>query len=232
MDESGTITKRYQGGRYFVMAYVLTTNGQALHQCFTQARLEVLKDDVHSVSNLEQQRELKGTRVDEVIKAKIYEELVTFHQNKPSFEMALAVIDNKHLKRIFRKNKARSFNYFTAWAIKLLAETSGFTIDALGTVLLIDDRNVAPESQSSLEDFLNIQLQLNDQLFKHDIHASYSNSKQEQLIQLADWVANTALRALNANSVEAQENLHLLMPLLTGERIFKFGKTSDESIII
>ena len=66
--------------------------------------------------------------------------------------------------------------------------------------------------------------QLNDELFENEIRVSYFNSKNEQLIQLADFVANTALRALNHGSEEAKENLELLTPLLTGGKVLEFKK--------
>jgi hypothetical protein len=222
-DESGRITRRYKGQRYFVMAYVLTKDSRRLHKRFKQARLEAISHDMNRMRCLQKGKELKGCCVAESVKSKIYDDLLTFYKSNKTFEIALMVVDNKNLQSIFRKNKARSFNYFMACAIKLFNQEASFAIDTPDTLLLIDDRNVSPKSKSSLHDFLNIQLQFNDKIFKNEIRASYFNSKNEKLIQLADFVANTASRALNNGSIEAKENLNLLTPLLIGGKIFEFG---------
>jgi hypothetical protein len=217
--------------RYFIIALIITKDYEELQAHFKDARLRAFNDTASLLKKLERNEEIKGNRIDETLKEKIYTDLVAYYQTNQNFEIGLIVVDNKKLKPIFFENKALSFNYFLSAFMKSFKETSTLaaTNESESIWLLIDDRNVAPDHKNSLQDYLNTQLRIHDRVFAKKIRAGYCNSKRESLIQLADFVSNTVVRALNHQADKAQRNLDILRPLLNCYELQDINKNKNGS---
>jgi len=224
IDESGAITRNHKkhNQRYFVIAHVMTKDCKMLHKCFKVARQKAIINKPRLIKKLAQCNEIKGSNLDEVIKSRIYEDLVALHESNEDFEIGISVVDNTKMKGTFFENKARSFNYFLSTSIKWFQEVSLLSYATGNISLLIDEQNVAPESKSTLQDQLNMQFRMMDDLFSEEIRVSYYDSQYESLIQLADIIANTVSRALNQSNDEAKNNLSLLQSLLAGGKLLEF----------
>lgn len=229
IDESGIITNTYnENHRYFIVVIVATTNAKKLRKRFKDSRLRAIKNHPSLFNELKNNKEIKGNDINEEIKSIVYKDLIRFaKQNKGLFEIGIILLDNKKIKPIFREKKARSFNYLLGLYFKWRCSKTIDNDENGELTLMIDERNVATGSRMTLQDYLNTELRLNNkkELFNNEIKVGYCDSKNENLVQLADILANTVFRSLNDNapdSLKAKENIEKLTPTFTNKRIFKF----------
>lgn len=77
-----------------------------------------------------------------------------------------------------------------------------------------------------LEEYLNQQLTICNQLCD-TFTVQYTDSKNEKLVQLADFIANTFYRNIEKNNDESKGNVSMWLPTLCNNDVFDFSKSHD-----
>ena len=220
VDECGVITKQYEHyQRYFVVAIVMTNDSKKLGKAFKSARRCVARNKEKLVKELEETNEIKGASLTEADKAQVYSDILSrcAKDEALAFQIGLIVVDMQKMKDVFKANKTRSFNYLIKWFMQSFKEVSLLAQEGDGIAFLIDEQNVARDNRCALREYLNTELYVHEGLYHEPIQVGYDDSKNQALIQLADFVAGTASRALNGGKVEAKQNCRLLKPFLVGD---------------
>ena len=92
--------------------------------------------------------------------------------------------------------------------------------------ILLDEQNVATGAKYDLEEYLNQQLTIKNPICDK-FSASYTDSKNEKLVQLADFVANTFYRNIEKKDRDSAESVKEWINTLCGEDIFDFSEAHD-----
>lgn len=172
-----------------------------------------------------QNREIKGIDISETTKNTIYSAIFISEDN--SFEIGVIVLDNKYTTDKFIENHARTFNYMIqVYFNSCFRLHSRFKNVVEKMSLIIDEQNVATGAKYNLEGYLNQQLTIQKPLCDAFI-VKYVDSKNEKLVQLADFIANTFYRNIEKRNRESIENVKILLPFLCSEDIFDFSETRD-----
>ena len=127
--------------------------------------------------------ELKGSSMDRPMKL----EFINYFCRNNLFEVRYIILDNNKIDDRFIKNKARTFNYLIK--LFLINSIKKKYIEDKEIFLQIDERNIKTDSKYSLEDYLNQELQLNDNLVEN-AQVQYFDSSQNCFIQIADVFSN------------------------------------------
>ncbi|KAA9291515.1 DUF3800 domain-containing protein [Aerococcus urinae] len=221
VDESGMITTdRKKNSRYFVMAFAETADQKQVRSVFRQAKKEYL--DQHPESNLDIHQEIKGSMMPNGMKAAVFDALtketdLTFHY---------LVIDNFQLYDNLLRIPALTFNYFIGLAVGAIVHSHQDRQEKL--YLMIDNRNQAIQSLNSLEEYLQIKFTIEKRRLA-DVQVEYQDSKERDMIQVADIFANTVFRIARneANGEVDQVSLELLDHCrIGGRRFFPLGKNN------
>lgn len=226
IDESGTIPKVLDlNHQYFIIGLIHTTDNRQLTKRFYRSRLKAIKSHPDLLHELKTTGEIKGARIEEELKTKIYSDLLSLYTNEngeiEGLEFGLIIVDTSVIEPRFRKNKARCFNYLLSLYLRTFCRVSRLYHTGIELELLIDNQNVATKSTYSLQDYLNTELGMKRTYFEHEIVAGYYDSRNDNLIQLADFLANTVYRYLKGDSIAAA-NYSLIKPLLMDNKYFKF----------
>ena len=91
---------------------------------------------------------------------------------------------------------------------------------------IIDEQNVATGAKYDLNGYLNQQLTLKNPICDL-FDVSYTDSKNEKLVQLSDYIANTFYRNIEKRNMESRANVALWKPILCNGDIFDFSETHD-----
>lgn len=219
VDESGSVKKGELTGKdYFVIAMIFTDNEKFLKKVFTKQRLKVLTKD--EIRLLAQSKEIKGSAIDEQRKQQIYQAVAQKCCNH--VEVGLIVLDLKESDERLRNVSSRAFNFLIARYLsafyKKYSKFSGYEcVD-----LYVDERNVKTGAKYTLEEYLNTEYNIEDPICQGDITVHYLDSKNRNLIQFADFLANTAYRAYKKNHQDARDNISVLNDILCHNRVFYF----------
>lgn len=201
IDESGSITKsKGRDNRYFIMSIVETENPLDVKRRFRHAKVNYIEHNP-SMNYMDYSKEIKGSEMPLKMKKYIYGYLcqntdVKFHY---------IVIDNWHLYSRFHNNVELCFNYVLCNYLKKLLKSDSH--DSLKIVL--DERNCKVASLNSLEDYLKIELCLRENLVQTFQGCGYSDSKDYDLLQVADLLANTVFRATKERSENGSNSILL-----------------------
>ena len=201
IDESGIFSKiDDMKNRYFVIALLHVVDYHQLYQRFNLVRHKILTPAL--LKTLKDQKEIKATQIKERDKKVVYETLMLCED----VELGFIVIDTTKLTKRQRENKTRYFNYvicqyFSTYKIASKHEVKSVT-------LIIDHQNVARRNILTLQEYLNIELYMTMQ-YDEPFQVTYRDSKKDNLVQLVDYLSNTAYRHLN-DSPNATKNMALL----------------------
>lgn len=95
--------------------------------------------------------------------------------------------------------------------------------------LIIDEQNIATGAKYELCDYLNQQLTLHHPIcYVFEIH--YIDSKNEKLVQLADFLANTFYRNIEKKNLESHETVKMWLHTLCNKDIFDFSESHNISL--
>lgn len=224
VDESGSVKKGLLSDRdYFVIAMIFTDNEKFLKKVFTKQRLKVLTEEEKQL--LAQSKEIKGSAIEERRKKRIYQAVVD--KCCHDVEVGVIVLDLKESEERLRNVSSRAFNFLLARYLSAFYKKHS-KFSAFECVdLYVDERNVKTGSKYTLEEYLNTEYNIEDPICEGDITVHYLDSKNRNLIQFADFLANTTYRAYKKGDSEAAENLEILKKILCHHRVFYFPLTHN-----
>lgn len=219
IDESGVVRKEeLETSDFFVIGMAFTNNERHIKKVFTRSRLKQLTED--ELTELKDKKEIKGSHISEARKAPIYEALVK--KCADDLEVGIIVLDLKAAENRLKQSSSRAFNFLIARYLSKYYRAHSKFQQSDHISLYVDERNVATGAKFTLEEYLNTEYNIEDPICQGDISVQYLDSKNRNLIQLADFLANTFYRAYKKNSSEAKENMERLRPLLCNHKIFYF----------
>lgn len=222
IDESGSIpSKPNRTNKYFIITLLFVENKNISHvqKVFKRSRMKSIRNKDKLLKILKENKEIKGSEVNEKIKKIIYKDILNKCGEK--FELGIIVLDCEKCKGSFRTVTSRTFNYL----IKIYLQNE-FKINSKYRNLnsmdfIIDERNIATESKNTLQEYLNTELNLNDILSKKEIKIKYLDSKNHLLLQMADFISNTFYRKIQKR-IDVSENDIDLLKKTCKNRIFEF----------
>lgn len=219
IDESGIIKKGdLTSPDFFVIGMAFTNNEKHIKKVFTKKRLKQLTES--EIEELKETREIKGSHMSEARKAPIYEALV--EKCADDLEIGIIVLDLKAAESRLKQSSSRAFNFLIARYLSKYYRIHSKFSDASSIDLFVDERNVATGAKFTLEEYLNTEYNIEDPICDENISVQYLDSKNRNLIQLADFLANTFYRAYKKNDKDARSNVELLTPLLCNGKVFYF----------
>ena len=191
IDESGSMTTNYSNQNpWFIISIVRVNAPKKLNRLFKY----FIKKNYKELMNCPKAErmfknnkflELKGS----ALTGKLKQKFVQFFTETPNiFELFIIKVDNKLVDDNFYKNTARAFNYLLKIAFQYYIHNDFIPANSYIN-LEIDERNQSTESKSSLEDYLDTQLRLDEKLIE-DVKVKYFDSANNNLIQIADVFAN------------------------------------------
>lgn len=178
-----------KGDKNFIISIVYTENKGLLkrsYRYFIKSHHKVLKecDTSNKMFNNNKFVELKGSAMSLPLK----KEFVSFLCKQSNFKLFFIIIDNQYIEENFYNNTARAFNYILRLALEYILKNNYIPkndeID-----IQIDERNERTGARQLLQEYLNMELQLEQKLTK-EIKVTYFDSADNQIIQLADVFAN------------------------------------------
>lgn len=191
IDESGSMTCEFcKEFPYFVIAIIKVDNPEHLkraYKIFVRENLSLLKENDRNskmFNSCGKFQELKGS----VFNSELKHKFIDFFCRKKHFEVFYILVDNKAIEEKFYKNTARAFNYVIKLTLSTLIRKKFFKKGEVYNIQ-IDERNQKTGAKRSLEDYLNTQLQLDEDL-TNEIHVTYFDSIKNKNIQIADVMSN------------------------------------------
>lgn len=226
VDESGSITKtNISNNRYFIIAMLFTDNPTAIRRLFKKKISQLIKNDSKRKETLIKNKEIKGSDISESKKLQIYQHVLT--HGKDTLELGIIVLDNNYATDKFTENHARAFNYLVQVYFDSCYRKHSKYMTGSGKIeILLDEQNVVTGAKYNLEEYLNQQLTMSNPICD-SFAANYTDSKNEKLVQLADFVANTFYRNIEKKDENSAENIKLWMDSLCGDDIFDFSEAHD-----
>ena len=91
---------------------------------------------------------------------------------------------------------------------------------------VIDEQNIATGAKYELCGYMNQQLTLKNPICDL-FEVSYTDSKNEKLVQLADYLANTFYRNIEKKIQESRETVKMWLPKLCSGDVFDFSDAHD-----
>lgn len=235
VDESGIITKSKETAKsreFFTIALIFTNNSDKVKRIFRKEVAKLMRKDRKLLNLFEQNHEIKANDISEKKKTILYQKLVD--KCKDCLEIGIIALDNVNIQDNFRDVKARSFNFLIKdFLVNSFSKHSKFKgkdklLDSLD--FIIDEQNVSTKCNFDLEEYLNI-VALEHPICKKDIKVKYVDSSTSYLVQLADFVANTAFRDFSHKQPKASSNLGLLKELICGGFIYRFPVSTTKNLI-
>ena len=156
----------------------------------------------------------------EARKAPIYEALV--EKCAEELELGIVVLDLKAAESRLKQSSSRAFNFLIARYLSKYYKSRSKFYGAKQLSLFVDERNVATGAKFTLGEYLNTEYNIEDPICDGEIAVQYLDSKKRNLIQLADFLANTFYRAYKKNDPAAKANIEVLRPLLCNQKEFFF----------
>ena len=235
MDESGIITKSKETAKsreFFIIALIFTNDINKVKRIFKKEVAKLMKKNKKLLNLFEQNHEIKANDISEEKKTILYQKLA--EKCKDCLEIGVIALDNVNIQDNFRDVKARSFNFLIKdFLVNDFIKHSRFKnedelFDSLNFV--IDEQNVATKCNFDLKEYLNT-VALEHPICKKDITVKYVDSSTSYLVQLADFVANTAFRDFSHKIPKASSNLSLLKELICGGFIYRFPVSTTKNLI-
>lgn len=232
VDESGIISKHnISGNNYFIIAFVITNNPDKVNRIFIKERRKLVKKSTTLIEKFKINHEIKASDISENKKTPIYKKIID--KCEDCLELGFIILDNNNITPQFKSVSARTFNYLveaflSKWFLKYSKfspqnQTANGDSDIIVELsFVIDERNIATKASLTLEEYLNLQLQMDNPVFNSDIKVKYSDSKNYNLLQLADFSANTCYRKYQKNNKFADYNMKLLKKITCGNDNFYF----------
>ena len=234
VDESGSITKHFDKDRYFVICLILTNNKIELNRAFRKENIRLARKYQELGAMLKSNKEIKGSDITEPKKHELYKNMVEKHGDL--FEIGVIILDNKYVTTQFSLVKARCFNYLIQEYMgnyfkrhcKFFDRKNKFCQNINFT---IDERNIKTKAKHRLDGYLTEHLNAFDPICTDSINVAYTDSKNNALVQFADYVANTFFRNMKRIE-ESKQNVKILQKNLCNNRIFVFPLGHDIHIEI
>lgn len=226
VDESGSITKtNISNNRYFVIAMVYTDDPIAIRRLFKKKISQLMKKNDKYRDMIQLKKEIKGSDISETIKKEVYKHILEHGSEK--IELGLIVLDNEYTTDKFIENHARSFNYMIQTYLDSCFRKHSKFMNGFGKIeFIIDEQNIATGAEYELCGYLNQQLTLKNPICDL-FNVSYMDSKNEKLVQLADFIANTFYRNIEKKNQESRETVGMWMHTLCSGDIFDFSESRD-----
>ena len=226
VDESGSITKtNISDNRYFVIAMLFTDDPVAIRRLYKNRISKLMRKSDKYREMIKNMREIKGADISETIKANIYEHILKHASNK--IELGIIVLDNQYTTEKFIENHARSFNYMIQTYLDSYFRFHSRYMKGCGSInFIIDEQNIATGAKYDLQEYLNQQLTIKNPVCDL-FDVSYTDSKNEKLVQLSDYIANTFYRNIEKKIKESRDTVRMLLPILCNGDIFDFSETHD-----
>lgn len=189
IDESGSMTNKHiKSCPYFIIAILYVKDKEKLRRVFKRFISSYLKElkDLDTGSKMFRNgkfHELKGSCLDYDMKINLAEYLC----KNDLFEVFYIRVDNERVNHKLYNNTARAFNYVLEMCLSYYLKLGELPQDDY--VLQIDERNVKSHAKNSLEDYLDISLNLKDNLID-SASVQYFDSASNLFIQLADFFSN------------------------------------------
>lgn len=226
VDESGSITKtNISNNRYFVIAMIFTDDPVAVRRLYKNRISKMMRKNDKYKDMIISKKEIKGSDISETTKKDVYNHIRKHALDK--MELGIIVLDNNYTTDRFIENHARSFNYMIQTYLDSYYRKHSRYMTGKGKIeFIIDEQNIATGAKYDLSGYLNQQLTLKHPLC--DIfNVEYTDSRNEKLVQLADFVANTFYRNIEKKNMESQENVSMWLPMLCNGDIFDFSESHD-----
>lgn len=226
VDESGSITKtNISNNRYFVITMLFTKEPVAVRRLYKNRISQLMRKNIVYRDSVYNNKEIKGADISETVKMSVYEHVVKHASDK--IELGIIVLDNNYTTDKFIENHARTFNYMIqTYLDSCFRKHSRFMAGSGKIEFIIDEQNVATGAKYDLGGYLNQQL-----TFKNPIcdifEVSYTDSKNEKLVQLADFIANTFYRNIEKKNRESRDTVNILLPMLCNGDTFDFSEGHD-----
>ena len=231
VDESGSITKtNVSNNRYFVISMIFTDNPIAIRRLYKKKISQLMKKKDKYKKQILSNKEIKGSDISETVKMDIYEHILIHADD--NLEIGIIVLDNNYTDDKFIVNHARSFNYMIQVYLTSYFRRHSKYMNGSGKIeFLIDEQNIATGAKYDLEEYLNQQLTLKNpicDMFK----VSYTDSKNEKLVQLADFVANSFYRNIEKKNQESKYTVRMLKSYLCNGDVFDFSESHDIKLLL
>jgi hypothetical protein len=226
VDESGSITKtNISNNRYFVIAMIFTDDPVAVRRLYKNRISKMMRKNDKYKDMIISKKEIKGSDISETTKRDVYNHICKHVLDK--MELGIIVLDNNYTTDRFIENHARSFNYMIQTYLDSYYRKHSRYMTGKGKIeFIIDEQNIATGAKYDLSGYLNQQLTLKNPLC--DIfNVEYTDSKNEKLVQLADFVANSFYRNIEKKNMESRENVNMWIPMLCNGDIFDFSESHD-----
>ena len=229
VDESGSITKtNISNNRYFVIAMVFTDDPVKIRRLFKKKISQMMKRNEKYKDMIYSKKEIKGSDISETTKRNVYKHILENGSEK--LELGLIVLDNEYTTDRFIENHARTFNYLIQTYLDSCFRNHSKFMKGHGKIqLIIDEQNIATGADYELCGYLNQQLTLKNPICDL-FDDAYMDSKNEKLVQLADFVANTFYRNIEKNNQESKETVGMWIHTLCNGDVFDFSDSHDISL--
>lgn len=226
VDESGSITKtNISNNRYFVIAMIFTDNPIAIRRLFKSKISQMMKKNDKYKDMIQLKKEIKGSDISETTKKNLYQHILEHGSDK--LELGLIVLDNEYTTDKFIENHARSFNYMIQTYLDSCFRNHSKYMKGYGKIeFIIDEQNIATGAEYELCGYLNQQLTLKNPICDL-FEVTYTDSKNEKLVQLSDFVANTFYRNIEKKNKESKETVGMWMHTLCNGDVFDFSESHD-----
>lgn len=188
VDESGSMSCEHANAfPYFVICSVRVKDGKKLKRLYKRFVSkyfgELKKLDDGKMFYGDKFKELKGSCFDYTMK----ENFVEYFCRSKLFEVYYIKVLNSKVKSKLYKNTARAFNFLYKLKLRFFLKRKNLPNDEY--IIQFDNRNQKNDSKSSLEDYLNTELHLNEELTE-EIHVEYFDSENNAFIQIVDVFSN------------------------------------------
>ena len=229
VDESGSITKtNISNNRYFVIAMIFTDDPISIRRLFRKKISQMMKKNDKYKDLIHLNKEIKGSDISETTKRDVYRHIL--EHGSDNLEVGLIVLDNEYTTDKFIENHARSFNFMIQTYLDSCFRNHSKFMKGYGKIeFIIDEQNIATGAKYELCDYLNQQLTLKNPICDL-FDVSYMDSKNEKLVQLADFVANTFYRNIEKKNQESKETVRMWMHTLCNGDVFDFSDSHDISL--
>ena len=187
IDESGSITRStYYKKRYFIISLIETNNYFHVKRTFRQLKTK-LPQVFGRYTEEDIKKEIKGSEMKVDVKRYFFDEL----KSKTDINFHYIIIDNQHINDNFHSNVELCFNFVLATYLKHLCNKRRMK----DIKLYLDERNCSVQSLNSLQDYLKIELTMENNYVDTVSDCIYCNSENEEIIQIADMLANLVYRS-------------------------------------
>ena len=197
LDESGTISKNKPHASnmrdvYFIICFVHTHDPEQLKKVYRRTMKKLRRTFAdYFATHVRNPREPKGSELTPIMKHYFISELI----QKTDITVSYVVIDNRHVKDVFRENDARTFNFFVKYLLQLKELDAR---DQEHLHLNIDNRNVSLMNMHQLEEYLATELVLTEKV-RH-VQVEYLDSRDSYGVRTADLFANLLYQRLRYRS--------------------------------